>query len=313
MKMASTGIERAYSLTRLTSHFGAEVRDLQLREDLPQKTVDALVEDTHRYGMLLFRGQGRLSAEVQLAVSRWFGEVQSTFSKHPKSPHPDIFRVSNDRREGCTNVGRSGWHIDGTFLSAPFKIQTMHFWSVCEGGNTRFTPLAPLLEKVPSQVRKEWSHLLYLSDRGPAHPFVYAHPVTGLPTLCFHCGLPFTAGFARVKEREGGGGNGPARDEKTGEDPDELIQGPRASLISQVKSKQLLEELAELLEDQSLCYELSWQAGDFAILDNLAAAHFAVPNTQADPDIAGLRILHRTTVRGDVRPLWDPTTILPVN
>ena len=30
-----------------------------------------------------------------------------------RSPHPDVFRVSNDEREGCTGVGRTGWHIDG--------------------------------------------------------------------------------------------------------------------------------------------------------------------------------------------------------
>ena len=51
-------------------------------------------------------------------------------------PHPDIFRVSNDETEGCVGVGRTGWHIDGTFQWRPFKYQTMHFHSTCEGGET---------------------------------------------------------------------------------------------------------------------------------------------------------------------------------
>jgi len=30
--------------------------------------------------------------------------------------------VSNDEDEGCTGVGRTGWHIDGTFLDKPYKF-----------------------------------------------------------------------------------------------------------------------------------------------------------------------------------------------
>ena len=65
----------------------------------------------------------------QVQISQQLGEIESTFYKHPRSPHPDIFRVSNDENEGCTQVGRTGWHIDGTFQQMPFKYQTMHFHS----------------------------------------------------------------------------------------------------------------------------------------------------------------------------------------
>jgi taurine dioxygenase len=50
----------------------------------------------------VFRGQGVVSGERQVAISRWFGELESTFYKHPLSPHPDVFRVSNDPSQGCT-------------------------------------------------------------------------------------------------------------------------------------------------------------------------------------------------------------------
>ena len=50
--------------------------------------------------------------------------------------------MSNDPEEGCTHVGRSGWHIDGTFMPKPFRILTMHFWSCPDqGGGTLFAPL----------------------------------------------------------------------------------------------------------------------------------------------------------------------------
>merc|ERR1712061_974174 len=87
-------------------------------------------------------GSKPVSGKRQVEISNQLGEIESTFYKHPRSPHPDIFRVSNDEQEGCTFVGRTGWHIDGTFLPMPFKYQTMHFHSVCEGGETWFVPLS---------------------------------------------------------------------------------------------------------------------------------------------------------------------------
>lgn len=46
------------------------------------------------------------SFRPSLFRSNWFGPCESTFYKHEKSPNPDVFRVSNDRREGCTGAGR---------------------------------------------------------------------------------------------------------------------------------------------------------------------------------------------------------------
>lgn len=45
-----------------------------------------------------------LAQNAQVRISRWFGALESTFYKHPHSPHPDIFRVSNDRQHGCTGT-----------------------------------------------------------------------------------------------------------------------------------------------------------------------------------------------------------------
>ena len=61
-----------------------------------------------RHRLLLFRGQGVVPGGRMVEISRWFGELESTFYKHPKSPHPDVFRVSNDRAEGCTGARAGG-------------------------------------------------------------------------------------------------------------------------------------------------------------------------------------------------------------
>lgn len=66
----------------------------------------SVIEQIQKYvtehRMLIFKDQGVISGDRHVEISRWFGELESTFYKHPKSPHPDIFRVSNDRNEGCT-------------------------------------------------------------------------------------------------------------------------------------------------------------------------------------------------------------------
>ena len=102
--------------------FGATISGIDLEKHTEDTAlVTQIAHDLQRHRLLIVKNQGILSAETQLKVSRWFGEIDSTFHCHPQSPHPDIFRVSNDPTEGCLNVGRSGWHIDGTFRAMPFK------------------------------------------------------------------------------------------------------------------------------------------------------------------------------------------------
>ena len=59
-------------------------------------------------------------------------QIESTFYNHPASPHRDIFRVSNDPAEGCTGVGRTGWHIDGSFQERPFSHSIYHMVKVSQ-------------------------------------------------------------------------------------------------------------------------------------------------------------------------------------
>ena len=133
-----------------------------------------------RHRLLVFRDQGVVSGERHVEISQLFGELESTFYKHPASPHPDVFRVSNDPAQGCTGgfacgwggggggggggergvhaqawastttarlppahpphpprppgVGRTGWHVDGSFQPAPFAYSLYHTVVVpCEG------------------------------------------------------------------------------------------------------------------------------------------------------------------------------------
>jgi alpha-ketoglutarate-dependent taurine dioxygenase len=284
-----------YELSPLHPVFGAAVSGIILAPELEPEVVQQIRADLHEHKLLVFRGQGNVSAETQLAVSRWFGSVESTFFKHKRSPHPDIFRVSNDEQEGCTQVGRSGWHIDGSFLSTPFKVQTMTFWAVSKSGSTLFSPLGPAIDRLSPPVKAEWERLHYVANSadpntgGPVvHPLVYPHPVTGEHTLCFHCGSSFVRSFA-VNLSQKPDGNRAADDD-----------------YSTQRTAQLLDDITHALESEEICYGHDWQLGDFAIIDNLAVGHYAHPDTQESTETNGLRILHRTTVAGTSRPSKGP-------
>ena len=125
-----------YSVTPL-SVFGVEVRGIDLKHDQPTEVIEKIKQDVYKYRLMVFRDQGLVSGERQVAISRWFGELDSPFYKHPRSPHLDVFRVSNDEQEGCTGVGRTGWHVDGSFQPCPYSHSIYHIISVPLRGATR--------------------------------------------------------------------------------------------------------------------------------------------------------------------------------
>jgi len=56
---------------------------------------------------------------------------------------------------------------------------------------------------------------------------------------------------------------------------------------------------------------LQWEEGDFIISDKLAVGHEATPDTQLPRDVVGLRVLHRTAIKGTVPPAkWHSSVSL---
>jgi len=285
-----------YHLVPLTQRFGAEVVGVDMSQvDLTRTDfVRQLRADLVEHRVLLFRHQN-LSGQRQVDISNAFGTVESTFYQHPRSPHPDIFRVSNHCEEGCTHVGRSGWHVDGTFQPRPFVYQTMFFPSVMtEGGDTYFIPLHEFYESLPAETRERFDRLWMVTGRrrrgkeAPiVHPLVYQHPYRHKETtMLFHCGKPFVEGWFQDEEVSSHENNEDAPPSVNTKDllPAEPIQ------------KELTAAIESRLDDLGL--RMQWQQGDFMMLDNLGLAHYASEGTQQDWRKAGLRILHRTTIRG---------------
>nr|CAD7424505.1 unnamed protein product [Timema monikensis] len=281
--MLTTSLKLFRSLSRMASFYkltplkiGCDVQGVDLRTENRPEVITQIKKDVTEHRILVFKDQGIINGDRHVEISRWFGELESTFYKHPRSPHPDVFRVSNDASEGCTGpyrrhdlvgrsgrfgqvgcnigscvvvsadkknpiscrvagasnrttvqpnrdvcsivgiytitfiicqlpsrtytitiicqlpsrtytitfiiwVGRTGWHIDGSFQSAPFSYSLYHMVSVPKLGATAFAPLTELIEGLSPERRAEWKRLWMMSDRrsGPLHPLIYPHPHTG--------------------------------------------------------------------------------------------------------------------------------------
>lgn len=270
-----------YVLTQLK--LGASVTGIDLSKHVDQAVVERIKTDVRNQRILVFRNQESVTPERHLEIGRWFGDIESTFYDHPKSPLRDIFRVSNDRREGCTNVGRTGWHIDGTFQPAPFSFSIYHSISEPTKGATSFVGLTELLDSVPSEKLALWERLWMVSDRrsGPRHPIVYKHPSTGHKVMCFHLGM--TEGFMLDKDKEEEGGS---------------------RMLSPEETKKVMKDIHEeiIKDDRRLIYEHRYEPGDFIISDNLAVGHEASPETQLPRSEIGLRVMHRVTLQGTAPP-----------
>lgn len=267
-----------YSLARIK--LGCEVRGVDLKIEARQEVIEQIKKDVALHRLLVFKDQGIISGQRHVEISSWFGELESTFYKHPKSPHPDVFRVSNDPNEGCTGVGRTGWHIDGSFQPAPFAYSLYHMVSVPLKGDTVFAPLTEIVENLPSAKRNEWERLWMMSDRrtGPIHPLIYPHPITQKKTMCFHLGM--TSNYIW--------------DYGT----------PHESVTTEEEFDRITKDIHyEFVKDGGkIQYSHKWEEGDFIISDNLAVGHEATPDTQLPRDVVGLRVLHRTTIKGTVSP-----------
>jgi len=259
---------------------GCLVKGLDLKQKLSAETVVQIKKDVTEHQLLIFKDQGIVPPEKHLEIGKWFGKIESTFYNHPKSPHRDIFRVSNDRTEGCTNVGRTGWHIDGSFQECPFSHSIYHIIECPTDGATVFAPLTELIERLDEKKKAFWHRLYMASDRrgGVVQPHIYPHPLTKKLTLCLHLGMTdhYVIDAGSPEERR-----------LSYEETEEV-------------KRSIYDEFVK--DNASIQYVHKWSPGDFIISDNLALGHEASPQTQLGRELVGLRVMHRVTIDGKHKP-----------
>jgi taurine dioxygenase len=173
---------------------GAEIRGLDLTQEYPDGTYEAMRQAWAEHGVIFFRDQ-HLTAEQREAFARRFGDIR-TMQQVRKEP------------DQTKNVGES-WHVDMTCFDEP-PVGTILFAEECPpyGGDTLWAGMGPAFEglseglqrtllgmhAVHANVRKlgpgyeqtsppEPSIAEYDAAEGPLHPVVTVIPETGRRVL----------------------------------------------------------------------------------------------------------------------------------
>ena len=265
---------------------GAEVHGIDLAApEPPAEVVHAMQAEMAHRGFLVFRQQTHLQPEDFLRASCWWGgrELHSTHGVHPATPggNPHIFRLSNDHQHGISGVGPQ-WHNDGSFEVATFSHAGYHMIRPAErGGGTFFAHQGAAFNALPASLRERWLRLASVnSTSGVVHPVVHRHPFTGAHCVWLHLGMT-----GAVIEWS------PAADGLRLLEADELTELCRA-----------YNDLMNAGLEAGYAIEWEYAAGDCVFIDNLAVAHKAAESAHRPAEQQGLRIMHRSTVRG-LQPL----------
>ena len=279
------------------SPLGARVEGLNLsrREPPPEKVRKALEKEMARRGFLVFKNKKQISPEDFLRVSCWWGgrELHSTHGVHPATPggNRHIFRLSNDSSHGIPGVGPQ-WHNDGSFITDTFSHSGYHIIRPAEkGGGTDFAHQGAAYDALSDELQSYWCRLSSVnSNSGVVHPLVHEHPISGRSSIWLHLGM--TGGvIEKLADEEGF----------------RILDADELKKLCQ----QYNDILTRGLEDgYAIAYE--YQENDCVFIDNLAVAHRASAEAHMPAEEQGLRIMHRSTVRGmqDFAPQFDlPLTV----
>ena len=262
---------------------GAAVSGVDLTDPAgpPAELISVLEREMAERGFLVFKNETALSVDDFLRAScLWGGQaLHSTHGVHPATPggNPHIFRLSNDRNHGIPGVGPQ-WHNDGSFLPATFSHSGYHIIRPAEsGGGTYFAHQGLAFEALPASVQERWRRLTSVNlASGVLHPLVHDHPITGQSCAWLHLGM---TGAVIEKQADGDG----------------------FRLLDAEEMGRLMHDYNDLMnaglsDGYAGLYE--YQEKDCVFIDNLAVAHRAAPEAHKPAAEQGLRIMHRSTVRG---------------
>lgn len=262
---------------------GAQVEgiDLTASEAPPREVIAALEYEMANRGFIVFKNERQLAIDDFLGASRWWGgkELHSTHGVHPATPggNPHIFRLSNDSRHGIPGVGPQ-WHNDGSFNTTTFSHAGYHIIRPPEkGGGTYFAHQGAAHDALSSERQEFWSRLSSVnSGTGVVHPVVHVHPVSGRKSIWLHLGM-------------------------TGAVIEKLPNEDDFRLLDAEELRQLCQEYNDILNaglENGYAAAYEYQENDCVFIDNLAVAHRATPEAHLPAEEQGLRIMHRSTVRG---------------
>lgn len=271
---------------------GAEIRGVDVA-CLSDEEFGAIEDAWLRHAMILVRGQS-LTDDDLVGFSERLGELDPPpVNENGKTfvpDHPEIYVISNVVGPdgvpiGSLGAGEAQWHTDMSYLPEPPDASMVYAIELpSAGGDTWFCGMEAALRALPQpllarvrglQIKHDgtFNSAGYLRQGleatddpmhsvGTPHPIVCEHPVTGRPALYL------------------------------GRRRNAYVMG-----LALEESEALLDELWRYATLPDNCYAHKWRVGDLVLWDNRSTMH------RRDPFDAGeRRILHRTQIKGQVRP-----------
>ena len=274
---------------------GAEIRGVNLAQDLDASTFARIEEAFDHHGVVFFRNQD-ISVEQEIAFARRFGEVEINVNTQACLPgHPEVLLVTNIKENG-RYIGLSDagitWHTDMSAYACPPRCSILHAREVPhdDGGKVMgdtifasaaaaYDALAPEIKSRLAGKRARRSYFAKMEARKKAvgltrtitaehlakvppvaHPVFRTHPVTGRKCLYVTDG------------------------ECTG------IEG-----LPDEEALALISDMHRHLISPRFQYRHEWQVGDVLMWDNCTCQHLAVQDYGERR-----RLMYRVTVNGSV-------------
>jgi taurine dioxygenase len=290
------------SVTKLGDALGAEVRGVDLSQQVADETYEQIVKAWFENLVLVFPDQ-ILTNEQHIEFSRRFGTLEVHPSrKHNVKDYPELLLLTN-RKDAAGNYvslrdGGSIWHSDLSYMSEPSRCSLLYAIDVpVDGGDTEWANMYRAYDALP----------LGLKNRITGLSAVHQFDLLDNPRF----GPPADMGADELK----GSIWEPKSAAVKARTPDAIhpivrthpVTGRKALFVSRrftvriagmasSEGEALLLELFDYAERPEHIYHHRWSKNQLLLWDNSCTVHLAcggVPDNQ-------LRTMQRTTVKGEV-------------
>jgi taurine dioxygenase len=273
-----------FTITRLTPHTGAEIRGIDLNQNLDADTRAALNRAFAKNHVLVIRDQ-RFTPPQFIAAAQIFGELFQHDKREMHVPgYPQLYYVSNEQTvPGKRYISGETFHTDHSNHPAPPKATMLYPVALpSHGGDTQYVNMHQAYDDLDPPMKARIDGLkavhVYQSKYSPRelrplseesarlvpppgiHPLVRTHPENGRKAL--------------------------------------YLNPVRIEAIVGMGEREALDLVAELMAhaiQPKYEYRHQWRYGDFVIWDNRSVIHKANP----DYDMSERRYLYRLMLKGE--------------
>lgn len=272
--------------------FAAEVKGLNLDQEMSVETWSEIATAFQHYSVLVFRDQ-RISDDQQIAFSERFGELETTKVGTPGAGSR-LITLTNIGADGeisppsdrqvLNNKANQQWHADSSFKPNPAKASMLSARIIpSSGGNTEYISMRAVYEALPQARKAELENLVTVHDYAYGRSKIDPDLVTEAERKA----VPPVEQALVLKHPDG------SRSLYLG------AHCARVVGLGEDEGRALIDDLMAFATEPRFVYSHPWRPHDLVLWDNRAALHRATPFANAKEK----RLMVRTTIAGDAPTL----------